>query len=65
MGDWLTKADLQKFVDRLPDDAILCPTCLSRMYVYAGDQGNFYSCPNLQCLNQAMIPEEAVAEAQS
>jgi len=63
MGDWLTKADLQRFMDSLPDDVILCPTCLSRMQLRAGDQSNFYSCPNLQCLNQAMIPEEAVMKA--
>lgn len=65
MADWLTKADLQNFVNTLPDDAVICPHCCSRMNLYVTDEGYAYSCPNLMCLYEENIPQETVMQAQS
>jgi len=52
----LTKADLQRYVSNLPDDAVLCPTCCSRMRIYDSEQGDVYGCPNMGCHNEEQIP---------
>lgn len=59
MPEWLSKADLQRFVNSLPDNAVLCSTCVAVMKQYSDDEGNYYGCPTLWCPNEARIrPDE-------
>ena len=63
MTDWLNKEDLQRFANDLPDDAVLCPFCRSRMELMEGDKGYVYGCRNEMCLFEEEIPQETVLNA--
>jgi len=65
MPEWLTKGDLQDFVNTLPDDAVLCPYCYSRMDLMEGDETYTYVCRNEMCLYEEEIPVETILNAQS
>ena len=60
MSDWLNKEDLQRSANGLPDDAVLCPHCCSRMELMEGDNGLVYQCRNEMCLYEDEIPQQTV-----
>jgi len=48
--DCFSKQEVLDWASTLPDDAVLCPYCLSVMSKMEGDEGMIYTCRNEMCL---------------
>ena len=63
MADYLTKNDVQRWLDGLDDEVMLCPDCKTEMKLFSDAEGQYWGCCNRMCLNEDRLVAALISRA--